>query len=314
MGSASADPIRPATLTIYHEQPRLALAPGARSKLDAGQGARVLKEAGWTGGDFFKDAARLERWMEFSFDGSEDHIDRREFELTGEGTARGLLRSRKLRSCLDWALLKAALIRSAGYPALIVEAVDVRWMKEVRNGRAAKGLFGHVLVEVYVGGRWALLDSTSSKYIPDYDPANPIIPESDGDGYLCAAAKGRDPVDYGLGTVWKRMSYLRRFAKSVDPDRFRAPGYKFVDLPGSGESLPNLSEAALARPDPSHPGFFGATVQIRARDLDIHVEKSGGRYLALLYPYGRVFQGRPAKTLSFGSRAALKRYLWSLLP
>ena len=313
-GSQEAVPagsIWPTTLTIYHADPKLALVAGARSRIDRDVAAGILKEAGVTGSDFLKDAMRIGRWIEFNFAGAEENMSREEFNMVGKETAQTLIQSRKLRSCLDWAILKSALLRSAGYPTLIAEGVDVQWMLDVRDGHGGVGIFGHVLVEVYTGGRWVLLDSTSSQYIPDYDPVNPLITKREGDGNLCVMGKGRDPHDYDLGTTWDQISYMRRFAKSVDPAQFYAPRYKYLDLPGAEAPLPDLSDAALARSQPNHPGVV---VQIRAAGLDIHVEKAEGRYLVHLYRYGRVFQGEPINTLSFSSRTELKRYLWSLQP
>lgn len=113
----------------------------------------------------------------------------------GAITAGQLIEQHKLGGCHDYGLVFAAAARQLGYPAVMVDAADLLWMRRAAAGK--QGSYkGHVFVEVYLEGRWMLIDSTNGWYIPDgYDPANPLLPVGDG---FYVIRKGLDTWDYDI--------------------------------------------------------------------------------------------------------------------
>jgi hypothetical protein len=96
----------------------------------------------------------------------------------GVVTVDQLLKERCLDGCHDHALVYAAVVRELGYPAVMAHTVSIAWIEQFQeNAEKAKLHIGHVFVEVYVDGRWVLIDSTNGWYVDeDYDPVDPVIP------------------------------------------------------------------------------------------------------------------------------------------
>lgn len=292
----------------WYADPGLALAAGEQSRLDPRQGADALKEAGVSGKDPLKDAARIHRWLAENFKSRAAGG-----AFIGKSTASSLLASRELTGCHDWALLLSALLRSAGTPALMADAAGEQWMAAARAGLPLQGFSGHVFVEAFAGGRWVLLDPVSGRYLADYDPGNPSIPMEAGDQTSYRVMfKGLDPAGYGLRGVEDLNARMLRFARDEDASRPGAPNGRVLNLPGEPPP-PSMSDEVLTGPCPLDPSRRGIVLQFPGAGLDAHAEKSGALYLAHLYPYGRVFSGE-ARTVSFPTAAELKRYLRDLEP
>ncbi|MFI5349718.1 MAG: transglutaminase-like domain-containing protein [Elusimicrobiota bacterium] len=293
----------------WYADPKLALVAGPQSELDPRQIAAISKEAGLTGKDGLSDAMRIHLWLEDGFESSSAGGSQ-----LGKTTARSILRTRRLTGCHDWALMLSTLLRSAGYPALMVDTAGVQWMNLARAGRPFDDYDGHVFVEAYIGGRWMLFDSVSGRYIPDYDRRDPFIPMEVGNqqSYI-VMFKGIDPKSYGVHGAQELNATMLRFAKKTDPAKMRAPKYRILELPG-GTPLPPLTDEALTGPCPLDASRRGAVLQFSKAGLDVHVEKSSGLYLAHRYPYGRVFSVPVLETGSFSTLAELKRSLRSIEP
>ena len=303
--SVSAQSI-PSKVDACYSDPSLALKPGTQSKFEDQQSADILKESGADGKDGLKDAALIQRWLVENFKAEASGGTE-----IGKSTVQSLLQTRKLTGCHDWGLMKAAVLRSAGYPARMADTTGVQWMSQVRAGQPAGGFKGHIFVEAYIGGRWILLDSTSERYLAPYDRTNPFIPMQVGDqtSYY-DMFKGADPADYGLSSVDQLNSYMTRFAKSTDPSGLSAPG-EVRKLPDVGQPLPYFSDETLGAPCQLDSRRNGVVLQFKAAGLDVHVEKSGKAYTATIYNYGHVF-GQPLKTSTFASMPELRAYLHSL--
>lgn len=113
----------------------------------------------------------------------------------GAITARELIQGKQLSGCHDFALVFAAGARVLGYPAVLVDAAGLEWARSATFG--GKGRYvGHVFVEVFIEGRWILVDPTNGPYVASgYDPQNPVIPL--GKGYY-VMRKGADTWGYGI--------------------------------------------------------------------------------------------------------------------
>lgn len=150
--------------------------------------------------------------------------------LIGRTTADGLIKSRELSGCHDWALLFSAVMRRLGYPALMADAAGIKWARGYRSGGA---MSGHVFAEVYADGGWLLVDPASGRYVKDYDPRNPVIPmevgpESDG---LYVMFKGADPKSYGITGNKVLTGKMRELAARLPGVKLNYPSYKVLQLP-----------------------------------------------------------------------------------
>ncbi|MCX5795761.1 MAG: transglutaminase domain-containing protein [Elusimicrobia bacterium] len=194
-------------------------------------GRQPAAEAGVTGKDGLKDVARLCRWLGQAF-----QTRPAGGATVGKSTVQELLESRVLTGCHDWGLMLAALLRSAGYQANMVDTAGVQWMAAAaeaqRKGQQVKGFEGHVFVEAKIEGRWVLVDPGSARYIPDYDPANPLIPMEVGpQTSYCVMFKGLDPADYGVDSIQTLNQHMLDFARDTDPAKLSAPNCQVRELP-----------------------------------------------------------------------------------
>jgi transglutaminase-like putative cysteine protease len=140
-----------------------------------------------------------------------------------------------LGSCADHAIVFAALARACGIPAVFVKTMDADWIREFRTTGACKSWRGHVFLEVFLAGRWRLLDAQSLQLYEEYDPAARILP-----GNRYAYDKGADPRELVLSLDWERWikqtaAYFRKF------DLARLPV-------GDGRPLGAVSPAGDGRP------------------------------------------------------------------
>ena len=298
----------PSKIDACYNEPSLALKPGTQSTFADKQDAEIVQETGADGKDGLKDAALIQRWITESFKNEPSGGTE-----IGKSTVQSLLQTHKLTGCHDWGLMKAAVLRAAGYPARMADTAGVDWMRQVRTGQPPGGFKGHIFVEVYIGGRWVLLDSTSAHYLKGYDHSNPYIPMkvADQNSYY-DMFKGADPAEYGLSSVDQLNSYMSRFAKATDTSGLSAPG-QVKDLPAVSEPLPFFSDETLSASCELDPRHNGVVLQFREAGLDVHVEKSDKTYTATSYNYGHVF-GVPLQTLHFASMGEVRPYLHSLQP
>jgi hypothetical protein len=114
------------------------------------------------------------------------------------------------------ALIISSILRESGFPAIMIETVDVGWAYAFHEGHS-QNFAGHVMSEVFVGNRWMLLDNNGS-YVEDYDPWNPFIPlPGPGNDSYFVFAKGKDTWDYAGGVRDASFTHemLMFFAENV---------------------------------------------------------------------------------------------------
>lgn len=293
----------------YLSDPSLALRPGTQSAIPAEQAAAILKEAGVTGRAGLKDASRLNQWLVDNFKSAPAGG-----AFVGKQTAAGLLETRVLTGCHDWGLMLSSLLRSAGYPAVMVDTAGAEWMAKARTGAPQNEFDGHVFVEAFISGSWVLLDSVSPRYLENYDPSSPLIPlEVGSQKSYVVMFKGVDPAGYGVGANNALGQEMIRFAKRTDAAGLRPQSGRVADLPSVGASLRPFSDEDLAKPTSVDPARLGVVLQFHRAELDAYATKEGGKYVARTYPYGYVFT-KPLKTASFSSLGELKSYLRGLEP
>ncbi len=150
----------------------------------------------------------------------------------GVSTTEQLLKTRVMTGCHDWALVYASFARALGYPTVVVDAASIPWMKQAQSGK--KGAYsGHVFVEVYVAGKWILIDSTNGWYVEkDYDPASPVLPikagfpgETDDLYGFYVMRKGIDTRGYGIHSNAELTRLMDETARQVPVESLVNPKY-----------------------------------------------------------------------------------------
>jgi len=172
---------------------------------------------------------------------------KKEFEAYSAGgqtigvvTTDQLLEERRLGGCNDHGLVYVAVARELGYPAVLVLTNSIAWMSLYQTGEA-EGYTGHVFVEVYLDGRWALIDSTNGWYVEEsYDPSNPVIPlqgpiaGSSEEVYgFYVTHKGIDQWDLGIHSKDDRFAMMEAVANQVVLEAIEYPDYEFGNFRGN---------------------------------------------------------------------------------
>ncbi|MBI5030479.1 MAG: transglutaminase domain-containing protein [Chloroflexi bacterium] len=148
----------------------------------------------------------------------------------GKVTTDQLLTERRLSGCHDWALVYASLVRELGYPAVLVDAAGVSWAKRFRAGQKGSYL-GHVFVEVFVAGKWVLIDSTNNWYVEvGYDPTHAFIPIKMGDETegMFVMRKAVDTWGYGIHSNAELMRLMEQSANALKLETIKFPPYHFL--------------------------------------------------------------------------------------
>jgi transglutaminase-like putative cysteine protease len=230
-----------------------------------------------------------------------------------------IVASGKFGSCADHAVVFGSLARASGIPTVWVKSLDADFIREFQrtNGRP-KSWRGHVFLEVFLEGEWALVDASAGKLYEDYDPRGHILP---GDRY--AYDKGDNPYALILSLRWQRwrlqtVAWIQTFdtshlpaAGDARPLRTLGPAWVVASAPtkewlaevtsalgfGVKQSFDSDFESYLPQsagqtliiavvggarvlPDAHWPGYTGITVE----ELEASVAKNGtgvfGRDLA----------------------------------
>ncbi|HNW45720.1 MAG TPA: transglutaminase-like domain-containing protein [Elusimicrobiales bacterium] len=233
--------------------------------------------------------------------------------LIGKTTADGLLKARALSGCHDTALLFSSVMRKLGHPALMADTAGLEWARTHEEGG---GFSGHVLAEVYLDGKWMLVDPASCRYIRDYDPENPVIPLVVGaeTGGLYAMFKGVDPKTYGINSNAELTARMVAFAAQLPKLKLAVPDYKVGNCgrgPNASLEVREKDTMAECRQHPclKHP-CKGKVVQ--AGNWDLLVEQHDGTYYAHHYPYGMIFNVAEGKVLDFKDLKAVNDYIAGL--
>jgi len=115
--------------------------------------------------------------------------------MIGINTVDELYEIKTYYGCHSQALIISSIIRELGFPVIMIETADVQWGYDYNAGNV-QDFAGHVMSEIYVEGKWILIDNNCT-YVEDYDSMNPYIPslKYSTDSYF-VFAKGIDTWDY----------------------------------------------------------------------------------------------------------------------
>lgn len=308
----------PASAQLYgpkpdYDTPELYLKPGPQSSVAMSAAALRAEIGVSTAANAEELVPAVFKWMSAGFTASAEGGT-----LIGKTTADGLLKTRALSGCHDWALLFSSVLRKLGYPALMADTAGIKWAREYNDGGSFSG---HVLAEAYIEGRWMLIDATSGRYVRNYDPRNPVIPlcvGPEGAG-LYAMFKGLDPQSYGIAGNDELREKMNGFAASLPGLKINYPAYTVTYSQdfrpeAAGAVAAGLSEAEVTgdcrlTPCRDHP-VKGAIMQTGSWDLLL--EKHDGAYYAHHYPRTYIFRQEEVKAQKFATLQELNAYVSSL--
>jgi hypothetical protein len=166
---------------------------------------------------------------------------KREFEAYRAGgktigvvTVDQLLAERRLGGCHDHGLVYAAVARELGYPAVMARTASIAWVGQFQAGEEGTHV-GHVFVEVYLDGKWVLIDSTNGWYVEDgYDPMVPVIPltgniagSSEETYGFYVEVKAVDTWAMGIHSPAESIQEMDDFAIQLDLATIVYPDYDF---------------------------------------------------------------------------------------
>lgn len=293
-----------------YSKPELYLAQGPQSALSSATISGIKEELGLpAGAGYIRTLSVLYFWLTDGFESAPDGG-----ATAGKTTAEDLIKSRRLGGCHDYALVYSAVLRELGYPALMADTVSLRWAREFKSDKDP--YFGHVFVEIYTGGKWRLTDAVTGRLILDYDPSNQVIPlalDREPKGYY-AMFKGTDPKTYGIDSINSLNKTMIAFAAKLPGLAIKYPEYDMVAFTRYTPQVKLAHEGQLTGPCTQAPcrGLKKSGTVVQAGRYDLHLEKTGGQYLAHLYPYSFIFNSKDIQTLTFPDLKALNTYLKEL--
>jgi hypothetical protein len=146
----------------------------------------------------------------------------------GKATAQRIIEGKELTGCHDDALLMSAVLRRYGFPAVMVDTTGIQFSLDYPE--KTNMFLGHVFVEVYLYGKWILVDASSGEYILDYDVNNlaiPITKPGESKGYY-VMLKGVDPGSYGIRSLDDLTNKQKEYSKKLKEDTslIKMPDYK----------------------------------------------------------------------------------------
>jgi len=153
-------------------------------------------------------------------------------KFIGKLTVNDLLKKRTLYGCHDHGLLLVSIFRKYKIPAVYVDATDIK--SSFDYPEKTKSIIGHVFVEIYLHKRWFLFDSTSGKYIENYNPTNNLIPikiSNTSKGFI-VMFKGLDPENYGITDIKLLINFQKRFSNILknEKNEISLPNYAIKKL------------------------------------------------------------------------------------
>jgi hypothetical protein len=172
------------------------------------------------------------RWLKREFTAYSAHG-----RTIGVVTVDQLLTDHQLGGCHDHGLVYAAVVRELGYPAVMVRTSSIAWVEKFQAGEQGPHI-GHVFVEVYLHGKWVLIDSTNGWYVEEgYDPADPVIPlrgpiagSSEEIYGFYVERKGIDTWGFGIHSPAESTEAMDEFARQLNLESIVYPEYKFQNF------------------------------------------------------------------------------------
>jgi len=184
------------------------LNPGEQSDLDSIFLEEVSNSIG-TPENKIEDILKVCHWMNQNFT-----FENAGGGMIGEVNVNDLFELKKFYGCHSAALIISSIIRSFGFPTIMVETFDVQWAFDYHDDKI-QNFAGHVMSEIYVENKWILLDN-NCMYVEEYDPRDPYISVvgHPTDEYF-VFAKGLDTWDYSGGDDSFTHNQLIFFSENI---------------------------------------------------------------------------------------------------
>ena len=177
------------TFGINYSDPDRYLIPGEESDLSDTYLEEIRNALG-NPENTLEDILQVCHWINQHFD-----FENAGGAMMGKNTVDELWDIKTFYGCHSLALIISSVLREFGFPSIMIETADVQWGYNYHHG-STENFAGHVMSEVYVNGKWILLDNNGT-YVAAYDPLNPFISKMyrPTAGYF-VFAKGVDIWDY----------------------------------------------------------------------------------------------------------------------
>ena len=115
--------------------------------------------------------------------------------------------------CADHGIVCGVLLKAAGIPTVWVKTMDVDWIWDFKQERPFKAWSGHVFLEIFVDGKWVLLDPGAKLIYADYSPTARILP-----GRRFAYHKGDNPKKMVMSLQWEAWKQQTcEYFRDLDP-------------------------------------------------------------------------------------------------
>jgi transglutaminase-like putative cysteine protease len=213
---------------IDYANPEKYLAPGTQTTISSPELLDPLR----TGEHSIAHLRRVYFWMKKEFEGYAAGG-----ATIGVVTVDQLFEERRLGGCNDHGLVYVSMLRELGYPAVFVNSVSIAWVELYQNDEDEQHI-GHTFVEVFVDGKWVLIDSTNGFYVEEeYDPTNPVIPlegaiaGSTEEIYgFYVSQKGIDQWDLGIHSMEDMFGVMDHTADQIVLNELEYPPYTFKNF------------------------------------------------------------------------------------
>jgi hypothetical protein len=128
-----------------------------------------------------------------------------------------VIREKTYGGCADQGIVCGVLLKGAGIPTVWVKTMDLAWIWDFKKDRPFTSWSGHVFLEVFVNGKWSLLDPGGKTLYQDYSPKMRILP-----GQRFAYDKGNNPKAMVMSLQWEEWkqqtdTYFRQLDEAILP-------------------------------------------------------------------------------------------------
>ncbi len=204
--------------------------------------------------------ANILRWMDqrLSYDAERAYKWRNYDTVVSEGCYGG---------CADQAIVCGALLQGAGIPTVWVKTMDVDWIWDFKKQRPFESWSGHVFLEVFLDGKWTLLDPGSSRIYVDYSTRSRILP-----GNRFAYHKGSDPQQMVMSLQWEDWKRQTRSHFSQLDESL---------LPVDAESVLDVRRRSFVVANSPYYQFFGELIRQQGAVVGLSFNGDYDKYLPM---------------------------------
>jgi hypothetical protein len=167
-------------------------------------------------------------------------------------TVNDILESGVLTGCTDYGLIFSTFTRLKGIPTVLINSAHTEWIKDLQmNLSGQNAVRGHAFVEIYISGKWILVDSTTGVVYLDYDPNNFSLPLN-----YYVFSKSVEVWDAGIRHESHNSAVQKYLFRDFDLTKYSFPQYKQTLNLASGLN-PSEIESSQANNNTIHVAVCG---------------------------------------------------------